>query len=64
MKLPYALLFVVVPPAMFHPTQLAIISAPCLCIIEDFHHFLSALIIDSVYGKERKENNRVRRVGK
>lgn len=62
MKLQYGLLFVAVPPQRLLVTQLVIISAQYLCIIEDFHHFLSPLIMDSVYGMERKENNRERGV--
>lgn len=64
MKLPCALLFVAVPPQTLLVRQSGVISKQYLCIIEDFHSFLSALIIDSVYGKGRKENNGVSGVGK
>lgn len=40
------------------------IFAQFLCNIEDFHSFISALIIDSVHGKGRKENNRASGVRK
>lgn len=56
MKWPYALLFVTVPPQMFLAAQLGAIAAQHLCIIEDFCHIRSTLIIDSIYGKEIKEN--------
>lgn len=52
--------FEAVPSPMLLLRQLGIISAQRLCIIEDFHSFVSALIIDSVYWKGRKENNGVR----